>query len=185
MRRLHAKPKDRRAVVIPDDLRDALREVRQLLEDAKNDPDIPLDFGDAIQVAGVLCGGRFGKPKRPFVLTYFPPDRAERGRWYLKLHPLEIEDIADAVMTELVMYCCTSTDCQQKFREAGDHCFFCDYDDDGITPTPKGMPKTTQELAREAAADALITSRRCPHCGQPCPSYRKTCKHCRQPINPA
>jgi hypothetical protein len=31
---------------------------------------------------------------------------------------------------------------------------------------------------RRAEKDAAITSSRCPHCGAPCPSYRKTCKAC-------
>ena len=31
---------------------------------------------------------------------------------------------------------------------------------------------------RLAAADAALTDRRCPECGAPCPSYRKTCKAC-------
>lgn len=37
------------------------------------------------------------------------------------------------------------------------------------------------ELARMdgvAAKDGEITGERCPFCGKPCPSYRKTCKHC-------
>lgn len=47
---------------------------------------------------------------------------------------------------------------------------------------PQAYPKSRQELARIAEADAKITDRKCPHCGQPCPSYRKTCKHCRKPV---
>jgi len=31
---------------------------------------------------------------------------------------------------------------------------------------------------RLAAMDAGITDRRCPQCGAPCPTYRKTCKAC-------
>lgn len=34
----------------------------------------------------------------------------------------------------------------------------------------------------EAAKDAAITNERCPHCGAPCPSYRKTCKACNRPV---
>lgn len=33
-------------------------------------------------------------------------------------------------------------------------------------------------LDATAAKDAAITDQRCPFCGKPCPSYRKTCKHC-------
>jgi hypothetical protein len=53
-----------------------------------------------------------------------------------------------------------------------------------IAPTLPGRP-TAEWSARMAAADAKITDRKCPHCGQPCPSYRKTCKHCRQAVNTA
>ena len=184
MRALRVQLKDHRHVPIPDDLRVALRQVHQLLQDAVSDPDIAVDYDDAIQVEG-LCGGRYRRGKRPFGFTYYAADRDERGRWYLTLHPLEIEDIADGVMTEITMYCCTSPDCRMKFREADETCFYCDYRDDRITPTPKGLPKTPEELACAAAADAKITGRKCPHCGQPCPLYRKTCKHCRQPVNTA
>lgn len=33
-------------------------------------------------------------------------------------------------------------------------------------------------LDHQAAEDALITTSTCPHCAKPCPSYRRTCKHC-------
>lgn len=50
------------------------------------------------------------------------------------------------------------------------------------------------ELVREAEAaetawkrqraekDAAISTENCPHCGAPCPSYRKTCKACGKPV---
>src|SRR5665213_2283329 len=124
--RLQPKPKDRRKVPIPDELRDSLREVFELVQEAKHDPDIHLDFDDAIQV-GAVCGGRCGSKQRPFVLTYYPDGDAERGRWFLSLHRTEVEDIADGRMTEITMSCCTSPDCRSKFREAGDYCGHCDY----------------------------------------------------------
>jgi len=31
---------------------------------------------------------------------------------------------------------------------------------------------------RECEKDAALTDRRCPECGLPCPTYRKTCKFC-------
>jgi len=49
-------------------------------------------------------------------------------------------------MTEIKMYCCTSPDCRMKFREADETCFYCDYYDDGITPTPKHLPKSAEAL---------------------------------------
>lgn len=126
-RRLQPQAKERRKVPIPDELRDSLRDVFQLVQQARHDPDIVLDFGDAIQV-GALCGGRYGKKPRPFVFTYYPAGDAERGRWFLTLHRTELEDIGDGRMTELTMYCCTSQDCRSKFREESEYCFFCDYE---------------------------------------------------------
>ena len=133
---------------IPDDLRDAMRQVHELLGHAEDDPGIAVDFDDAIQVGG-LCGGRYREGKRPFGFTYFPPDRDERGRWLLTLHPQEIEDIADGVMTEIKLYSCTSPDCRMKFREADDTCFYCDYyDDAGATPNSEELLKSLQEKVR-------------------------------------
>jgi hypothetical protein len=128
-RRLQAKSKDRRKVTIPSELRDSLREVHELIQEAKDDPDIRLDFDDAIQI-GAVCGGRYGEKRRPYVLTYYPEGDSERGKWFLTLHHTDIEDIADGRMTEITMSCCQSTDCRCKFREPEEHCFYCDYVDD-------------------------------------------------------
>jgi len=129
VRRLQPKQKDRRKVPVPGELRDSLREVYDLILEAKNDPDIKLDFDDAIQV-GAVCGGRFGKMQRPYVLTYYPQGDNDKGRWFLTLHRTEIEVIADGRMTDLTMYCCTSADCRCKFREGDEHCFHWDYVDE-------------------------------------------------------
>ena len=38
------------------------------------------------------------------------------------------------------------------------------------------------EMDAVATKDAQITSQRCAFCGKPCPSYRKTCKHCQRAV---
>lgn len=129
MRRLLPKPKDRRKVPIPVELRDALAELHELIEQAEYDADVNLGFDDAVQLPG-LSGGMFGKKNRPFVLTCFPAGDADRGRWFLTLHPTEIEDIADGRQTDMLLHCCTSADCRAKFREPDGHCFHCDYADE-------------------------------------------------------
>jgi hypothetical protein len=129
MRRLQPCPKDRRKVRIPDELRNSLRQVQELIQAAKRDRDISLGYGDAIQV-GAVCGGRCGKKPRPYMFTYYPQDDTERGRWFLTLDHCEIEDIGDGRMTEISMYCCTSPGCRCKFRESDKACFYCDYFDD-------------------------------------------------------
>ena len=128
-RTLKPKPKEQRCVPVPDDLRASLQEVWQVIQEAERDPDLRIDYGDAIQV-GHVCGGRFGKEIRPFVLTYYPPGDTDRGRWFLTLHPTEIEDIADGVLSALPLYCCASPECRCKFREPNDHCSYCDYESD-------------------------------------------------------
>jgi hypothetical protein len=65
------------------------------------------------------------------------------------------------------------------------------------TATPEEMARSRgvrrsydEERAREKQAhmdgvalkDAQITTERCPFCGKPCPSYRKTCKHCHRQV---
>jgi len=43
----------------------------------------------------------------------------------------------------------------------------------------RGIDKSERDRRyRLAAKDARITDQRCPSCGAPCPSYRKTCKVC-------
>jgi hypothetical protein len=126
LRRAQPRPKERCRVLIPAELRNSLREVAELIQQAMHDPEIVLDCDDAIQV-GAVCGGRVGESSRPYVLTYFPAGDAERGRWFLTLHGTEIEDIADGRMTEIAMHCCTTPECHSKFREGDDHCFYCDY----------------------------------------------------------
>lgn len=126
MRKLRPRPKDHRKVQIPEELRTSLREVYELIQEAKRDGDIRLDYDDAIQV-GAVCGGRYGKKPRSYVLTYYPENNRDRGQWFLTLHRTEIEDVGDGVMTSITMYCCVSPDCECKFREPDDHCFYCDY----------------------------------------------------------
>lgn len=126
MQRAQPRPKERRRVSIPAELRDSLKEVWELIRRASHDPDIALDYDDSIQV-GAVCGGRVGKGSRPYALTYYSSGDTQRGRWFLALHPTEIEDIADGRLTEIVMHCCTAPECRCKFREADGLCCYCDY----------------------------------------------------------
>lgn len=146
-RRLQPRPKERRKVPIPAELRESLREVVERIRQARRDPDVVLDHDDAIQV-GAVCGGRIGRPPRPYVLTYFPEGDRQRGRWYLTLHRTEIEDVADGRMTELTLFCCTSPDCRCKFREENATCFFCDYEDDEGTRNYKARLEALAKTAR-------------------------------------
>jgi hypothetical protein len=49
----------------------------------------------------------------------------------------------------------------------------------GVYALMRQDEEAQRERGRLAAEkDAAITNNRCPHCGAPCPSYRKTCKAC-------
>jgi len=145
IRKLNPQTKDRRKVPIPYELRESMREVREVIKEADRDPDdLPIDFDDAIQV-GAVCGGRIGSADRPFEFTYYPDGDRRHGRWFFGLHETEIEDIADGLMSEITMYCCTSPDCRCKFRDESETCFFCDYEDDAETITIK---QQLNELAK-------------------------------------
>jgi hypothetical protein len=162
LRRLLPKPKDRRKVPVPAELRESLHEVFELIQ---QDSHIRLDYDDAIQV-GAVCGGRYGKKPRSYVLTYYPEGDVERGRWFLTFDRTEIEDIGDGRMGEITLYCCTSPECRCKFREADDHCFYCDYADDpnyGTLAFPdaaaklaeRGVPGVAENSTKESVAAVL------------------------------
>lgn len=129
MRRLQPKVKERREISIPAELRESLRDILETIHAAKHDPDINIDYGDALQTKD-LCGGRYGKGPRPYVFTYYPTGDTKVGKWYLTLGETEIEDIVDGHLQSIRMYCCASPGCRTKFREADDSCLFCDYFDD-------------------------------------------------------
>jgi hypothetical protein len=52
--------------------------------------------------------------------------------------------------------------------------------DRGADTQPRRLNK--HDLDKEAAHDAKLSSRTCPQCSQPCPSYRMTCKRCGYPL---
>ncbi len=123
------KEKERRRVLISEELRAALREVHDLIVESKHDPDQDISFEDAIQCE-CLVGGRVGSARRPFVFSYFPNgDRSKNSCWTLALHPLEIEDIADGCTKELSLYCCKTTNCYHQTTDPQALCE-CDYVND-------------------------------------------------------
>lgn len=129
MLREQPKEKDRRRVAVPDDLREALREAFFLINESERDPDVRVDYDDAIQL-GCLIGGRVGSDKRPFEFTYYRDgDHAGAARWHLALHPIEIEDIVDGHMTEITLYCCRTPDCGCISNDPEYFCS-CDYVND-------------------------------------------------------
>ena len=182
MLRTRPQPKQRHRVPVPEELRRSMIEVRDILANHDRDPDdVMIGFDDAIQTEH-LIGGMTGADPRPLEFTFHPPGDA--GTWQFALHPLEVDDIAEGVMVDLLLYCCTNPACGAKFGNDKEICCRCDVIDDDVAPPPRPPDRKADDLARIAEADALITNSTCPHCGKPCPSYRKTCKHCRRAAVP-
>jgi len=161
--KLQSKPKERRRLPVPLDLKEALTEAFHMIEDSRHDPDVRVDFDDAIQV-GKLCGGKVGDKRRPFEFTYYP-DEAVKSRWELSFHVLEIEDIVDGRETELTLFCCTTPSCGFKSNSANGNCN-CDYVEDpffGSFDFPAAgdklahwnLPAFTRSSMRQVIIDAL------------------------------
>jgi hypothetical protein len=129
MRELDPKPKARRKVTIPEELRSSFSDAWSLICEARDDPDINIDHGDAIQ-CGCVCGGRIGEGKREFHFTFYPPEDRRRGRWLLEVSAQELQDIAEGYLSDLWLFCCTSSTCRTKFSNPEQMCFHCDYRDD-------------------------------------------------------
>jgi hypothetical protein len=116
MRRLSPRPKAILATQIPERLRDAMRELLHQIREVENDADNGLEHDDGIQV-DCLIGGRCGTDERPYQFTYYPSAHTNHDRWYLTLSSSELEAVAEGTMSRIRMHCCTSPDCQMKFRE--------------------------------------------------------------------
>jgi hypothetical protein len=145
MFRLQPKAKDRQKTRVPDDLRNAMQEVHSLVEEARRDSDVNIDFDDAIQI-GPICGGRYKKKPSQFEFRYRPDGDRQKGTWYLDFHKVDIEDIADGRQTEVMLYCCTTPGCNSKFSKADGHCD-CDYVKDpdfGTFEFPEAASKLSQ-----------------------------------------
>jgi hypothetical protein len=157
MLRLQPKPKGRRKVPIPAELRDAMRQVLDLIDQARREPDIHLDYGDAIQI-GPLCGGRYQKKPGRYELNHHPQGDRAKGWWRLDVHRCDIEDIAECRLAEITMYCCTAPDCGAMFNRADGHCR-CDYIKDPDYGT-FDFPEAAEKLKQRGVASVTATSTR-------------------------
>jgi len=120
-----------------------MQEVFRLIKEEKRDPDVVLNFDDAIQI-GPLCGGRVGTERRPYQFTYYL--NRNGGQWRLALHRCDIEDIADGRLTEMTMYCCKTPNCgyMSNLNEGGCKCDYVRNPDFGHFVFPEAREKLAQ-----------------------------------------
>jgi hypothetical protein len=58
-----------KSVPVPEELAVSLKELCEYLDEVESDPDVNLDFDDAIQI-GSLCGGRISRKRAMYCFTY-------------------------------------------------------------------------------------------------------------------
>ena len=164
MRRRNPHPKRREETLIPETLRESLREAAEIVREAESDSDINIDFDDAIQTSA-LRGGRCGKGMRPFRFTYSHKSNGKKSKWFLEFHSFEIEDIADGRMTAMWLHCCQTETCGHKSSNPNDLCA-CDWMEDphfgniefpAATETLRnlGIKKITSDSTMQEVIDIL------------------------------
>jgi hypothetical protein len=139
MRHQSIKPKVRRLVEVPEELKRAMQEVWPTVRHARKNPKKYLGIDDGIQTDR-LIGGLEDLERKPFRFTFTPWGASKRSRWYLWVDHTEVEDIGDGHLKELKMYCCASPECEMKFSREDDTCFYCDWEDDDSSRSQDEMP---------------------------------------------
>ncbi len=119
------KPKVARELPIPKDMHEAFAEACEFMSEMEQEPDIELDYGDAIQADG-LVGGPVAPDSDEFLFTFYPDGDECRGRWHLRLTRDDMEDIAEGVVTTWPVFVCESDDCRYKWARADERCMRCD-----------------------------------------------------------
>ncbi len=118
------KPKIKKAIPIPFELRDAFHGVVNLLEEKERNPDdVNIDFDDAIQIGG-LCGGR---NRRGYLDFTWHLGTEPRCKWFFSLHEFEIQNYAHGIVSELQLYMCDTATCMCGSALSEFTCFHCDY----------------------------------------------------------
>jgi hypothetical protein len=94
----------RRSVEVPPTLAADMHEVCTYVDGVAGDPDVSIDFDDAIQI-GDLCGGRTKKAEQ-FEFSYYP---GTGETWLLELGRQQMDDIASGKLAHLTIEVLTST----------------------------------------------------------------------------
>jgi hypothetical protein len=115
--------KARRRLPVPADLRAFLAAVHRCLESGGR---CGLS-GCSREFDGDCANGEWDVDRQWLLVTYFPPAAGVEQKWELRLHPTEVEDIADGVVTELSLWCCQVPGCQSASWDQGGWCHAHDY----------------------------------------------------------
>ena len=142
MRTARPREKEPVSVLIPDRLREFLREVDELIEAGDEAAVLPSD--DLLQCAHT-CGG-LDEDDGSYYFTYFPG--GHRTTWRLRLTRYDIWAAARGLKKTLFLWSCTDEACQSLTYIHDALCFYCDYEDDDPDRIPAGTFQSREEWAR-------------------------------------
>lgn len=130
MHRENRQPKTKATVPVPDDLRDFVRYVHQVLE--TRDPSARIKPDDFFQCERAYCVPSEVDDRR-YRWAYFPEDTV-RHQWEFDLDLSQIDRVADGTQAELTLWGCQQPGCRCKFSAPDATCFHCDYVEDDSGP---------------------------------------------------
>lgn len=126
MRKQNIKPKLSAEVKIPKKLKQFFREVSRLIKDSH---EIVTTASDDLIQADFAFGGLIQDGGDRFSFTFFPAKGTEPS-WTFELSTAEIASIADGGKKTLQLWRCKNANCENRFGQADDTCFECDYIDE-------------------------------------------------------
>ncbi|MFO0816111.1 MAG: hypothetical protein U0796_23070 [Gemmatales bacterium] len=86
-------------VTISEELKADMHDVCEFLGDNEGDPDVYIDYDDAIQI-GSLCGGRINRRRNIFIFTYY---LRNGDKWQFEVPRTVLDGIADGTITKLTV----------------------------------------------------------------------------------
>ena len=128
-------------VEIPSRLRKFFGWVSEALALKEECTQIPSD--DLIQ-DDYTYGGLIHEGGKEYSFTYFPTE-GNKNIWEFQLSAEQIGQIAEGKLTTLDLWACTQEDCQSKFQNSSDTCFYHDYYDDDEEEKPIDIAKLIQD----------------------------------------
>ncbi|QDT90277.1 hypothetical protein [Gimesia algae] len=130
MRREQKQPKLQQTVSIPEDFREFMQHVHELIE--TEDESALMESDDLLQYERAY-GGLMDEGSREYGFTYFPETNAvsnRRPKWELELDAVDIANICEGSKTTFKVWGCQSPDCECLFSNPEETCFYCDYVDE-------------------------------------------------------
>ncbi|MCA9016167.1 MAG: hypothetical protein KDA77_12615 [Planctomycetaceae bacterium] len=128
MRREQKRPKSQQTISIPNDFKEFMQFVHEMIE--TKDESALIESDDLLQSENAY-GGLSQEGTQQYGFTYFPEafavEKGRRPKWELELDAVDIATICEGSKSTLTLWSCQNPDCQCLFSDPDDTCFYCDY----------------------------------------------------------